>query len=69
MLLIAILLVSFIMTQVLWPILDGKPLFPIFRFKKIEKAISEAKQDVDLAEGKKELNKLRRKAKEIGKED
>ena len=55
-----LLIIVFTVTQVILPILMGRPIFPIFKRKNktVDQALAEAKEDVDLAKKKKQLKAL-----------
>ncbi|MCL5407187.1 MAG: hypothetical protein M1429_01690 [Patescibacteria group bacterium] len=57
-------------TQVIFPLLLGRPTFPIFRRQaSVEKALAGAREDIDHAKAQRRINALRREADEIEKAD
>lgn len=60
---IGILIVAFIVTQVAIPGLLGQPLFPWFRRERqLDQKLGEAREQVRLAAGEKEVERTLRKA-------
>ncbi|MCK9458362.1 MAG: hypothetical protein M0R80_01810 [Proteobacteria bacterium] len=57
---IVVLIVGFTITQVIAPILLGRPTFPIFKRKNktVDAALASAKEEVDLAKKKRQLKAL-----------
>jgi predicted DNA repair protein MutK len=57
---VVLLIIGVMLTQVIIPILMGRPTFPIFRRKNktVDQALAEAKEAADLAKKKRELKRL-----------
>jgi F0F1-type ATP synthase membrane subunit b/b' len=58
---VAILVVLFV-TQIIVPVIQGKPLFPLLRKRgrEIENQIAAAREDIELADKQGELSNLKR---------
>ena len=56
-----LLIMGVLLTQVIIPILMGRPVFPILKRKNktMDQALAEAKEEVDLVKKKKQLDVLR----------
>lgn len=57
-------------TQVIFPLLLGRPTFPVFRRQAlVEKELAGAREDIDHAKAQRRINALRKEADEIEKTD
>lgn len=66
---VVILFIIFAVTQILIPLLRGKPIFPLFRKKEeIKEQLIVAKDETETAKLEKELEKEREKAKKLKEE-
>ena len=55
-------------TQILIPLLNGSPIFPLFRTRKVEKKLAEAHEKVEVAEIENKIEDAERQAEDLRRE-